>query len=162
VYGGGVVKRVLWWARASLMLQWQRERASKFLLPFGRALGGAPARHAYLFPGAEERSASSVYAPDLVIVSTGLMERRERRAELDRMSAVDIALVDEAHYARRKNPTAGSQAPPEYGYLYLAIEEALPPKAAGLRAGPRHADAIRCRGSRRSAGADQACGSLPV
>jgi hypothetical protein len=33
------------------------------------------------------------------------------------------ALVDEAHYARRKNPTAGSQARPAYGYLYLAIQE---------------------------------------
>jgi hypothetical protein len=41
--------------------------------------------------------ASSVYAPSLVIVSAGLMERRERRTELDRMPPVDIALVDEAH-----------------------------------------------------------------
>ena len=115
LYLSGLARRILICAPASLTMQWQREMASKFLLPFGRALGGTPTRHAYLFPGAEERSANSVYAPDLVIVSTGLVERRERRAELDRMPPVDIALVDEAHYARRKNPTAGSQAHPEYG-----------------------------------------------
>ena len=67
----GLAQRVLIGAPASLTMQWQREMASKFLLPFGRALGGTPTRHAYLFPGAEERSAHSVYAPDLVIVSTG-------------------------------------------------------------------------------------------
>jgi hypothetical protein len=145
LYLSGLVQRVLICAPASLTMQWQREMASKFLLPFGRALGGAPARHAYLFPGEEERSASSVYAPDLAIVSTGLIERRERRAELDRMPPVDIALVDEAHYARRKNPTAGSQAPPEYGYLYLAIAEALRPKARSLwlaAATPMQLDAV--------------------
>jgi Helicase conserved C-terminal domain len=126
-------------------MQWQREMASKFFLPFGRALAGAPARHAYLFPGAEERSASSVYAPDRAIVSTGLVERRERRVELDRMPSVDIALVDEAHYTRRKNPAAGSQAPPEYGYLYQAIQEALRPKARSLwlaTATPMQLDAV--------------------
>jgi hypothetical protein len=69
----------------------------------------------------------------------------ERRAELDRMPAVDIALVDEAHYSRRKNPTAGSQAPPEYGYLYLAIQEALRLKARSLwlaTATPMQLDAV--------------------
>jgi hypothetical protein len=71
--------------------------ASKFLLPFGRALGGSPARHEYLLPVPEERPASTIYAPPLVIVSTGLLERRDRRADLDRMADVDIALVDEAH-----------------------------------------------------------------
>jgi hypothetical protein len=145
LYLSGLVQRVLIFAPASLTMQWQREMASKFLLPFGRALGGSPARHAYLSPGEEERSAISIYAPDLTIVSTGLIERRERRAELDRMPAVNIALVDEAHYARRKNPTAGSQAPPEYGYLYLAIEEAIRPKARSLwlaTATPMQLDAV--------------------
>jgi hypothetical protein len=145
LYLSGLVQRILICAPASLTLQWQREMASKFLLPFGRTLGEAPARHAYLYPGAEERSAGSVYAPDLVIVSTGLMERRERRADLDRMPAVDIAHVEKTHYAHRKNPTAGSQAPPEYGYFYLAIEEALRPKAWSLwlaTATPMQLDAV--------------------
>ena len=48
------------------------------------------------------------------------------------MPGVDIALVDKAHYARRKNPTAGGQAHPEYGDLYQAIQEALRPKARSL------------------------------
>ena len=61
------------------------------------------------------------------------------------MPGVDIALVDEAHYARRKNPTAGGQAHPEYGYLYQAIQEALRPKARSLwlaTATPMQLDAV--------------------
>src|SRR5207244_3755270 len=108
LYLAGLVRRVLICAPASLTRQWQREMASKFLLPFGRALGGASQRHAYLLPFEEERSASSLYEPDLVIVSTGLVARRDRRRELDAARSFDIALLDDAHYARRKNPTQGS------------------------------------------------------
>jgi hypothetical protein len=46
LYLSGLVQRVLICAPASLTMQWQRQMASKFFLPFGRALGGAPARHA--------------------------------------------------------------------------------------------------------------------
>src|SRR5688500_18935992 len=84
------------------------------LIEHSRALGGASPRHEYLLPVAEESVASSLYAPDLVIVSTGLVARRERRQELDTARPFDIALIDEAHYARRKNPTQGSRAQPQY------------------------------------------------
>jgi hypothetical protein len=61
------------------------------------------------------------------------------------MPRVDIALVDEAHYARRKNPTAGSRAAPEYGYLYTAIQESLRPRSRSLwlaTATPMQLDAV--------------------
>jgi superfamily II DNA or RNA helicase len=128
----GLVQRVLICAPASLTRQWQREMASKFLLPFGRALGGASSRHAYLLPFDEERSASSLYEPDLVIVSTGLVVRRDRRRELDAARSFDIALVDEAHYARRKNPTQGSRAAPQYGYLHATLTQGIRPKSRSL------------------------------
>jgi hypothetical protein len=145
LYLSGLASRILICAPASLTRQWQREMASKFLLPFGRALGGSPARHEYVLPAPENRPASSIYAPPLVIVSTGLLERRDRRADLDRMAAVDIALVDEAHYARRQNPTAGSRAAPEYGYLYTVLQDALRPKSRSLwlaTATPMQLDAV--------------------
>jgi helicase-like protein/SNF2 domain-containing protein len=145
LYLSGLAKRVLICAPASLTRQWQREMASKFFLPFGRALSGSPARHEYLLPVSEERPSPSVYSPDLVIVSTGLVERRDRRSDLERMPAVDVALVDEAHYARRKNPTAGSRAAPEYGYLYTAIQESLRPRSRSLwlaTATPMQLDAV--------------------
>jgi hypothetical protein len=145
LYLSGLVTRVLICAPASLARQWQREMASKFLLPFGCALGGSSARHEYLYPTPEIRSATSVYAPSLVIVSTGLVERADRRPDLDHMPRVDIALVDEAHYAQRKNPTAGSRAAPEYGYLYTAIQESLRPRSRSLwlaTATPMQLDAV--------------------
>jgi superfamily II DNA or RNA helicase len=132
LYLSGLATRVLICAPASLTRQWQREMASKFFLPFGRALGGSPARHEYLLPVPEERPANSLYAPQLIIISTGLLERRDRRPDLDRMAAVDIALVDEAHDARRKNPTHGSRGDPEYGQLYFTIQQALRPKSRSL------------------------------
>jgi hypothetical protein len=132
LYLSGLVNRILICAPASLTRQWQRELASKFLLPFGRALGDAPAHHEYLLPAPEERPASSLYGPPLVIVSTGLLERRDRRTDFDRMPVVDIALVDEAHYARRHNSTGGSRAAPEYGYLYTVIQESLRTRSRSL------------------------------
>ena len=83
----GLVQRVLICAPASLTRQWQREMADKFFLPFGRVLGGASPRHEYLLPMAEERTASSLYAPDMVIASTGLIARQERRARSRRRAA---------------------------------------------------------------------------
>jgi hypothetical protein len=132
LYLSGLVQRVLICAPASLTRQWQRELADKFLLPFGRALGGTSPRHEYLLPVVEEYAASSLYAPDLVIVSTGLVARKERRQELDAARPFDIVLVDEAHYARRKNPTQGSRAQAQYGYLYDVITQSLRPKSRSL------------------------------
>jgi superfamily II DNA or RNA helicase len=145
LYLAGLVRRVLICAPASLTQQWQREMADKFYLHFGRALGGPSPRHEYLLPVPEEgrcapsadavaegRAASSLYEPDLVIASTGLVARKERWRELDAARPFDIALVDEAHYARRKNPIQGSRAHPDYGHLYAVIAQGIRPRSRSL------------------------------
>lgn len=132
LYLSGIVRRVLICAPAAITRQWQREMASKFFLPFGRVITGPNIRHAYLLPFEEERQASSMYEPDLVIVSTGLVARNERIRELRNARGFDIALVDEAHYARRKNPTQGGRGHPEYGNLYRVIQQSLIPKSMCL------------------------------
>lgn len=127
----GLARRVLIAPPASLARQWHTELATKFLLRFGRALSGPPARHLYLHPLEEQRPAQSVFEPEQIIVSTGLVRRRERQAELARRDW-DIVLVDEAHYARRSNATAGPTAPPKYGDLYRVIEQTLRPRTRAL------------------------------
>ncbi len=132
LYLAGVVRRVLIAAPAGLTRQWQREMAAKFLLPFGRAVGGAGTRHEYLLPCEEERSAASLFAPDLSLVSTGLLSRKERQGELRSVRPFDIVLLDEAQYARRSNPTQGSRVHPRFGNLYRTVEEVLKRQAKAL------------------------------
>jgi hypothetical protein len=67
----GLVKRVLICPPASLTRQWHREMAAKFMLPFARALSGSTVRHETIFPYETERQSTSLYQPDLCIVSTG-------------------------------------------------------------------------------------------
>ena len=128
----GVVKRVLIAAPASLTGQWQRELATKFFLPFALALTGAGRRHRYLSPRERELSSPSLYAPDLVIVSTGLLTRTERQPDLREAKPFDIVLLDEAHYARRENPTRGTAVEARYGHLYETVRDVLRKKAECL------------------------------
>ncbi len=128
----GLARRVLISPPASLTAQWQREMASKFFLPFARALTGAQPRHQYLIPIEAEQPADSLYAPDLAIVSTGLLARADRRPELEKAQPFDIALVDEAHYARRKNATQGTRVEPRFGTLYQTLDQVLRGKAKAL------------------------------
>ncbi|MGQ9824900.1 MAG: helicase-related protein [Desulfotomaculales bacterium] len=125
LYLSGLVKRILIAAPASLTRQWHRQMASKLLLPFGRARTIPETSHEYILPCAENRPAGSIYDPDLVIVSTGLLARRERLAALTCAQPFDIALIDEAHAARRRNPSGGPEAHPDFGHLYTAIRDYL-------------------------------------
>ncbi len=127
----GLARRVLIAPPASLARQWQDELASKFFLRFGRALSGAQVRHLYKHPLEEQLPAKSVFSPACVIVSTGLVRRKERQQELAGQTW-DIALVDEAHYARRSNSTAGLVVQPRYGDLYRALEQTLRPRTRAL------------------------------
>ncbi len=127
LYLSGLVRRVMVAPPASLTLQWQREMADKFFLPFARLRGGSSFRHEYIFPDENTVSSTKMYKPDLSIVSTGLMTRTERLEELMRADPFDIVLVDEAHYARRKNPKDGERTVPRYGRLYNTIRDRLVP-----------------------------------
>ncbi|MEW5920935.1 MAG: SNF2-related protein [Bacillota bacterium] len=131
LYLSGLTRRILIAAPAGLTQQWQRQMASKLLLSFGRALSGSIPRHNYIFPVEEERM-EALYEPDLSIVSTGLLARNERRALLLEAKPFDIALVDEAHAARRQNPTRGPGAHPTFGFLYMALREGLRKKTRSL------------------------------
>jgi hypothetical protein len=132
LYLSGLVKRILIAAPASLTKQWHRQMASKMLLSFGRARTMPETCHEYIFPVAETRPAASIYDSDLVIVSTGLLSRRERLPALMQAKRFDIALVDEAHAARRRNPSGGPGANPDFGHLYLAIRDYLRRQAGSL------------------------------
>jgi hypothetical protein len=132
LYLSGIAKRILIAAPASLTRQWQREMASKFLMPFGRARSGTPLRHEYLIPGEMDRPAASLCEPDLAIVSTGLLVRQDRREELQQARDFDVMLLDEAHYARRGNPQRGTRADPNFGTLYRLLAELLRDKARAL------------------------------
>ena len=128
----GLAQRVLIAPPASLTRQWQRELASKFLLSFSRAVSGAVVRHEIIHPVKETVPAVSLFSPDLCIVSTGLVSRPARQAQLKGATPFDIVLVDEAHYARRKNPGKGARTSPQFGNLYRVMQDTLRPKTACL------------------------------
>lgn len=132
LYLSGLVKRILIAAPAGLTRQWHRQMASKMLLSFGLVNTTPQLNHEYIFPKNEHRLASSLYEPPLIIMSTGLLARRERAMALDGAQPFDIALIDEAHALRRRNPGAGYDANPEYGLLYKSVAEFLRPKARSL------------------------------
>ena len=132
LYLSGIAKRVLIAAPASLTRQWQREMAAKFLLPFGRSIASPTLKHEYLLPFEHERNNNSLYDPPLTIVSTGLMSRKERHADLKQSQKYDIALVDEAHYARRSNSTQGSRVQAKFGNLYKTVHDVLRGRADSL------------------------------
>ncbi|MFZ5897786.1 MAG: helicase-related protein [Bacillota bacterium] len=132
LYLSGLARRILVAAPASLTPQWQRQMASKLLLPFGRALTGSESGHEYISPVEETRSARSIFDPDLVIVSTGLLARRERAEGLTEAEPFDVALVDEAHAVRRRNPSHGCTVHPDFGHLYVHIRDYLRPQARSL------------------------------
>ncbi len=125
----GIIRRVLIAPPASLTEQWQREMAGKFLLPFARALGGPHSRHAFLMPHKIRHSSASLYAPDLNIVSTGLLVRPERQKELRAAENFDLVLVDEAHYARQSHSSQGYRNAPRFNRLYRILSDPLRPKA---------------------------------
>ncbi len=132
LYLTGLIKRVLIVPPANLAQQWQREMASKFFLSFARALPGTPVRHEYIFPLDETRKNETLYAPDLIIVSGGLFRRKERQKELLGSDPFDIALIDEAHCARRKNPTRGLRTHPKFVDVYRTIRDHLLKKCKSL------------------------------
>ncbi len=132
LYLSGLIRRVLISPPASLTGQWHREMAAKCFLPFARVLGGSQVRHEYIFPYLRTDTGNGLYAPDLTIVSTGLLSRQQRQDELFRTEKFDLALVDEAHYARRKNPKNGERSAPKYGLLFHTIADSLSRKTRAL------------------------------
>ncbi|MCB1131991.1 MAG: DEAD/DEAH box helicase, partial [Verrucomicrobiae bacterium] len=120
----GLAERVLIAAPASLCQQWQREMASKFLMPFARATSRETE---WIFPEKQTKASPALFEENLAIVSTALLTRKERQTELKGSEPFDIALVDEAHYARRSNlrQDGNERLNPKFNRLLAAIDERL-------------------------------------
>lgn len=109
-------RRVLILTPASICRQWQVELREKFNLNWPVYDGDQ-----LLFPASPGRAAqleepiarSDWHKQPFVIVSSHLMRRRDRVAELTEQAAPwDIIVIDEAHHARRKSPgLAGERRP---------------------------------------------------
>ncbi len=121
----GIASRILIASPASLTRQWQREMKSKFLLDFARTAPRGRMSHERLNGDTVpyEVSEGPLLAPDLVIASTGLLTHWTRRSEVRGASGWDIAIVDEAHYARAVN---------RQNQLYTLITDVIRPKARSL------------------------------
>lgn len=128
----GLVKRVLIVAPASLTYQWQRELAQKAMLPFARTTASPQIKHEYIFPDEHLFKDEDLYSPDLNIISSGLVARKERTTALHEAKPYDIVLIDEAHYARRQDPKGGTTKAPVYGQLYEAISKIVRGKTKAL------------------------------
>ena len=132
----GRVKRVLIVAPASLTEQWHRELAEKAMLPFALSRvkpgGSGKFSHSYIYPQDRQTTDENLYSPNLNIVSSGLVRRKNRRGMLNAAEGFDIVLVDEAHYARRQNPRDSSTGKPIYGDLYVAMQKVLRKKTKSL------------------------------
>jgi SNF2 family DNA or RNA helicase len=131
LYLSGLAKRILIASPASVASQWQREMANKFLMPFWLATS---AKYEALHPRPEIRWSKTVYDEDLIIVSTALMSRDERRKELKAADRFDVALVDEAHYARRGNlkPDQNARVQARPNRLLQTIADSVRPQCRSL------------------------------
>ncbi len=125
----GLVRRALIAAPRSLCKQWLRELSHKFLLPFVLADSDRSQR---LLPVADEAAGGSLFNHDLAIVSTGLLIRDERKAELQSSSAYDVVLVDEAHYARRSNSAKGYREGADFNLLFRTIDQVVSKRTDAL------------------------------
>lgn len=128
----GIVKKILISPPASLCRQWQNELKDKFFLPFARAMRGIKPKHEIIYPSSQVIESKTIFDAHLCIVSTGLLARQERQQEIKLSGPWDIALVDEAHYARRSNSREGASAAPVYGRLYRATDQSLKPRCKAL------------------------------
>ena len=131
LYLSGIAKRILIAAPKSLTKQWHRELEDKTKLSFALSYGSPRISHTYICEDCSYED-KDLYSPNLNIVSTGLIARDKHEKALANGKGYDVILVDEAHYARRSNPTYSDSYPAEYGKLYRAIENTVRDKTEAL------------------------------
>lgn len=124
LYLSGIAKRILIAAPKSLTRQWHRELKEKAMMNFALSSASPKIIHEYIGQDNPVED-GQLFSPDLNIVSTGLIARERHEKALGKGKGYEIALVDEAHYARRKNPRNRDEEAGEYGKLYHAIENTL-------------------------------------
>ncbi len=131
LYLSGIAKRILVAAPKSLTRQWHRELKEKALMSFALSSASPKISHEYI--GQDKPNEDGrLFSPDLNIVSTGLLAREKHEKALSKGANYQIALVDEAHYARRRNPVDRDLGAADYGKLYRVIENTLIKKAVSF------------------------------
>lgn len=155
----GRAKRVLVIAPAGLTSQWHHELAEKAMLPFAKSWNkpgsGIDIVSEWVYPQVDETKHHNLYDEDFNIVSSGLARRKERKRQLRLAHRFDIVLLDEAHYARRKNPNKHDTGAAEYGDLYRLISEEVKDKTNSLwlaTATPMQLDSVEAYDLLRLAG----------
>lgn len=129
-------RRILVMVPAAVLQQWQLELREKFNLNWpiydGKALNWYPARG---FPGPVSRPVSrdQWHAEPCVLVSSHLMRRRDRAAELlEQAEPWDLLVVDEAHHARRRGSLESASKGRQEPNRLLALLQRLKSRVKGL------------------------------
>ena len=125
-------RRILILAPKAVLRQWQIELREKFNLHWPIYDGRQLVWHEALEPNA--RNTCQVDLQDwhrepAVIVSSHLMRRTDRAAELLTAERWDLIVLDEAHHARRRGAASGGDASPN---ALLRLMNGLKERTAGL------------------------------
>lgn len=127
----GRAKRILVMAPSAVLRQWQVELREKFNLAWpiydGDRLVWPEAPGIRL--GERKVARSAWHREPFLLVSSHLVRRRDRAAELLAAEPFDLLVVDEAHHARRKGAGGTMEAGPN---RLLELLRALAPKTPGL------------------------------
>ncbi len=112
----GRARRILICPPASLVRQWRGEMMRKFLMPFGIARSnGNGARVSYLVPPGQDDNTEdieerrSLFDRELIIVSTGLLQREERLRQLANAEALDSIQSVIARDAKVETPVSSEE-----------------------------------------------------
>ncbi|MFN8579275.1 MAG: helicase-related protein [Candidatus Sericytochromatia bacterium] len=102
------VKRVLLLVPKSVLKQWHTELYEKFNLHFWLFTG----KTFELFNGKIDtvKSSNPWNQKEIILASSHLAKRKDRREQLLHAEDWDLVITDEAHHARRKNPSQKSAA----------------------------------------------------
>lgn len=106
-------RRILILAPASVQPQWHSELREKFNLHFwsysqNQFTYSSPELAPWVSPHPEENPWNQ---HDLILASSHLVRRQERRRELLDAQAWDLVILDEAHHARRQTPQSRKDTP---------------------------------------------------
>lgn len=117
----GRVRRCLILTPKSVLRQWQEELYEKFLLDIPRYEGGI-----FVTVFGDERPITTDNPFDsepVLLASSQLVKRRDRKDQLLAAQPWDLVIVDEAHHARRKDFLADRYRPNRLLELLLALKK---------------------------------------
>lgn len=131
----GRAKRILVMAPKSVLTQWQRELREKFNLHWPIYDGGKlcyPESPAWKDRQERQVSRTEWLREPVVLVSSHLVRRAERAADLLQAEPWDLIILDEAHHARRKGAGAATGSGDKGPNAMLALMQQLAQKTQAL------------------------------